>query len=108
MTDVTTWVHGYDMTTDLNQISLKAQVEDLDKTTFGTGGYKVRAGGMRDVELSLNGFWGSGVSASPDTDGFADLGSMNRVVTMTPTGLLGSTAYLTQVGKFKYEAFGSI
>lgn len=108
MTDVTTWVHGYDFTTDLNQVSLKAEVEDLAKTTFGTGGYKGRAGGKRDVALSVNGFWGSGLSATPDSDGFGDLGAVNRVVTMSPTGVLGSVAYLSQVGKFKYEAFGEV
>lgn len=108
MTDVTTWAHGYDFTTDLNQISLKASVDDLDKTTFGTGGYKGRGGGLRDVTLALNGFWGSGASASPDSDGFGDLGVMNRAVTMTPTGVQGSVAYLSQLGKFTYEAFGSI
>lgn len=108
MTDVTTWAHGYDFTTDLNQVSLKAQVDDLERTTFGGGGYKGRAGGLHDVTLSLNGFWGSGASASPDSDGFGDLGAMNRVVTMSPTGVLGSVAYLSQLGKFKYEAFGSV
>lgn len=104
MTDVTTWVHGYNFTTDLNQISLKAEVDDLEKTTFGTGGYKGRTGGLRDVTLSLNGYW----DVAPDSESYGDLGSMNRVVTVSPTGVLGSAAYMSQLGKFSYEAFGSV
>lgn len=108
LTDATTWVAGYDFTTDLNQIALAISAQELDSTTFGAGGYRTRIAGLRDVEANLNGFWQSATAAAPDPQVFPDLGNADRVVTMSPTGLAASTAYMFQAGKFTYEMFGAI
>lgn len=108
LVDATTFVHGYDFTTDLNEIALNISAQELDVTTFGGGGYRARIAGLRDVEASLKGFWQSATSAAPDPQAFPDLGVADRVVTMSPTGVAGSTAYLFQAGKFTYELFGAI
>lgn len=108
LTDVTTWVAGYDFTTDLNQVSLAASVDDLDNTVFGLGGYRRRVGGLRSVEASYSGFWDSATTDAPDPQIFTNLGTADRVVTIGNDDAEGSTAYMFQGGKFSYSAFGSI
>lgn len=98
MTDVTTWVDGYDFTTDLNQVQFKTSVDELEKTTF-TSDYKVRQGGLKDVDLTLNGYW----SETADAAGFGALGAGARPVTISPTGAVGDVAYMAQLGGFSYE-----
>jgi len=108
LVDATTWIHDYDWTTDLNQISLSASAEELDSTTFGGGGYRSRKGGLKSVESSLAGFWQSATAAAPDPQAIGALGTADRVVTMTPTGVAAATAYMFQAGEFTYQAFGAI
>lgn len=108
LVDATTYVHGYDMTTDLNQISLNLSVEDQENTTFGSGGYRSRVGGLKSVDADLSGFWQSATADAIDPQAFAALGVADRPVTMSPDGAAGSVAYLFQAGQFSYEMFGSI
>ncbi|MEU8055712.1 hypothetical protein [Microbispora bryophytorum] len=105
---MTTYVGGYDFTTDLNSITLGASVEEKDNTTFGTNGFRSRIGGLRDVNADLSGFWQSDESDAVDPEAFGNLGVVNRPVTVTPTGAEGETAYMFQGGKFTYEMFGQI
>ena len=102
--DCTTWVDDYDFTGDSNKLTLDAEVEDLDGTVFGGGGWKKLAGGLKTVSGSLEGFWQSG----PDAEGFSDLGNASRPVTVSPTGAALSTAFLFQATKLKYSAFGEV
>ena len=108
LVDATTYVHGYDLTTDLNQIALNLSVEDQENTTFGSGGFRSRVGGLKNVDADLSGFWQSATVDAIDPQAFANLGVADRVVTMSPTGAAGSTAYLFQAGQFSYELLGSI
>ena len=108
MTDVTTYVGGYDFTTDLNKVTVKAEVDDLDATTFGGGGYKARLGGLRDVMADLGGFWQSAISAAVDPQIFSELGTADRPVTVMPTPTEASVAYMFLGAKFSYEMFGQV
>lgn len=108
LTDATCWVGGYDFTGDLNQITLNASVNELDVTTFGSGGYRSRIGGLRDVSAQVAGFWSSATSAAPDPQVFPNLGVADRVMTVAPDDAEGSVAYLCQVGKFSTQMFGQI
>lgn len=103
MIDCTTWAHGYDLTTDLNQMALKFDADELDKTTFGND-FKRRTGGLKNVELSLSGYYTTDVDALQ----FPDLGVADRVVTTMPTPDAGSVAYMMRVGNFKYELFDEV
>ncbi len=107
LTDCTIWAGGYDATTDLNQISLKADVEDKDNTTFGQGGWKTRQGGLKDVSADHSGFWQAGTTAI-DADAFTNLGVADRVMTVTPTGVAADVAYFFQAGTFGYELLGQV
>jgi hypothetical protein len=102
--DCTTWVGGYDFTGDTNKLTVDAEVEDLDGTVFGGGGWKKLAGGLKSVAAGLEGFW----QGAPDLEGFSDLGNTNRVVMASPTGLALSPAFLFQATKLKYSAFGQV
>lgn len=108
LVDATTYIHGYDLTTDLNQISLNMAVEDQENTTFGGGGYRSRVGGLKNVDADLSGYWQSATLDAVDPQMISALGVADRVVTMSPTGVATATAYLFQAGQFSYEMFGSI
>lgn len=112
LVNATTWVHGYDFTTDLNEVGLTFEVEDKDTTTFSatsTDVYRSRIGGLKSVEAELAGFWQSAASGAVDPESFPDLGVADRVVTMSGTGATEtSIAYMFQAGKFAYSLFGEI
>ncbi|MGH3978087.1 MAG: hypothetical protein ACRDRZ_03635 [Pseudonocardiaceae bacterium] len=102
LTDVTTWVHDHDFTTDSNQLSLSVEVDAQDSTTFGGGGWRARKPGLRSVEAELGGFWDS----PPDAATFPNLGTADHAVTISPTGAEGAVAYAFAAGRFEYEQFG--
>lgn len=104
LTDATVWIGGYDWTTDTNEAGLSISCAELDATTFGSAGTHARIAGLRDVELSLKGFW----SSTADAEAFPPLGTANEVLTVADSLAEGSTAYFAQVGKFKYSEFGKV
>jgi hypothetical protein len=104
LTDATTWIHGYDITTDSNKVTLNPSVDAQDATTFGAGGYKVKKGGLRNVEFQLEGLWDS----TPDSQVFTNLGTADHAVTTSATSTETSVAYLFQAGRFEYEVFGNV
>ena len=106
--DATIWVGGYDFTGDANQVSVSASVAELDVTTFGSGGFRSRIGGLRDVTAQVAGFWSSGTSGAPDPEMFPDLGVADRVVTVAPDAAEGAVAYMFQGGKFTGQMFGQV
>lgn len=108
LTDATCWVGGYDFTGDTNQLTVNISAEELDSTTFGSGGYRSRQAGLRTVSATLNGFWSSATSAAPDPQMFPDLGVADRVVTAGPDDAEGSVAYFFQAGKFSADMFGAV
>lgn len=110
LTDATIYIGEYDFTTDSNMVKVNASAEELDATTFGGGGYRSRKGGLRDIEMGVEGFanYGTGSSQSPDYQGFVNLGTADQAVTVSPTGVATDVAYMTQLGKFTYETFGEI
>jgi hypothetical protein len=106
--DATTYIAGYDFTTDTNKVTLSATADELENTTFGGGGYKSRIGGLRDVTANLEGFWQSATLDAVDPQIFSQLATADQVATWSPTGVAGDPCYMTQLGKFTYEAFGDI
>lgn len=105
--DATTWIGGYDMTTDLNQVALNVTADELDVTTFGSGGYRSRIAGLRTVAADFSGFWQAG-TGTVDPTVFTDLAVADRVVTMAPDDAETTTAYMWQGGGFTYSPFGQI
>lgn len=107
MVDCTTYADAYDFTTDLNQLSMKVEVDEKETTTFGGNGFRSRIGGLKDVSADLQGYWQSNdagtVAGAPDPVGFSSLGVANKVVTMSPSGDEAATVFMAQLGEFTYE-----
>lgn len=99
LVDATTLIGGVDYTSQSNKVMLAAKAESLDVTTFRSGRYRSRIGGLRDVEATVDGFWAPDV----DADAMGTLGTGNRPVTIAPTGAAGDVAYLFRAAVFEYE-----
>lgn len=107
LTDCKVWCAGYDMTSDLNKLTLDLSAEELDVTTFGSGGYRARIGGLRDVEAQYEGFQTDGVGeVGPEL--FPHLGTADEVFTVSPTGAVTTPAYMFRAGKFQVSQFGDV
>lgn len=108
LVNATIWVAGHDFSGDSNKLTLSAESEALDATTFASAGWKENRGGLKQIAASLEGFWSSAASDSVDSDVFSVLGQAGEVMTASPTGTALDPAYLVQVAKLKYEIFGEI
>lgn len=106
--DCTTWVAGYDMTTDLSEMEISAEVDVQEKTTFGGDGWRTRVGGLNTVSASLSGFWQSAATDAIDPQVFTNLGTGSEAVTVSTDGVADSPAYLFRGGKFSYDLLGAI
>ncbi|WP_435111874.1 hypothetical protein [Nocardiopsis synnemataformans] len=102
--DATVWVGGYDFTGHSNSVSLTTEVEELDVTPFGAGGWRKRIGGLRSASSETAGFW----EAAPDEQMFTNLSQTGLAATFSPTGDEGGVAYFYQGAEFSYEAFGAV
>ncbi len=110
MTDCTTWIGGHDFTTEMNELSLNTDVEDLDDTRFGLGGYRARIGGLKNIEASLAGYHNVNGTTSLDPDSviFPALGTVDQAVTQAWDDAETSVAYMYQAGEFNYQTFGDV
>lgn len=105
--DVSIYVGGHDMTTDANEVSLSVEVDEQETTTFGSGGYRQRIGGLRDISMDLSGFYQAG-AGQVDPHVFDTIGVGGEPIVVSPTGAADSTAYGFIGGKFSYEILGGI
>lgn len=103
----TTFVDGYDMTTDLNQVTLTIQREALDSTTFSpTRTSRSRIAGLEDVQSSVQGLFDA-ASGAVDPQVFTNLAT-RHVVTQTPAGVENERAYFYQCLDLDYQLFGQV
>lgn len=103
-TDATIWLAGVDFTGYSNEVALSLSADELDATVFGLGGYRARKAGLKSAESNVKGFW----EDVPDLAIFPNLGTADAVETVSPTGVAGDVAYMVQVARFGYTAFGAI
>lgn len=108
LTNAFSYVHGYDFTTDLNKIMLNVEANALDSTTFGPGGYRSFAGGLKSWSYEMGGYWQSATSQAVDVEAFPELSTANRVYTVGVDQTAGSVCYMAQGGKYNYSLGGSI
>jgi hypothetical protein len=107
LTDARILVHDHDFSGDTNQVSLNAEADDHDVTTFGSARetrFRSRIIGLKSVEMSVSGFW----DETPDAVAWSSLGVADRVTTISPTGEAGDVAYLFRSGVFSYEQLGEV
>lgn len=107
LVDAFAHVHGHDFTTDTNQLGLDMEAAALDKTTYGSGGWRENAFGLKTVAFGMQGFWQAGAD-QVDPDSFDDLGVTSRVHTFGPIQTEGQVAYLWRAGFSQYQLFGQV
>jgi hypothetical protein len=108
LTDAAVWLGGYDWSAQSNHLTLGAEVQDADATTFGSGGYRARKGTLRKLDGELRGLWESAASAAPDPEAFSNLGVRDRVLTASHNGVETVPAYLSRQMHGAYEQFDEI
>lgn len=87
------WVDQYDLTTDINQHSLTADLDTPEATTFGNSS-KVYRPGLLDGTMTHNGYFDSDGSAESDDALFSNT---TLIETVTPaTATEGDVAWLVQ------------
>lgn len=104
LTDAILWANDYNLTSVTHQIALNASVKEVDATVFGGNGYVTMIGGLRSVDLEVHGYW----DAPPDASIYNSIGVFNIPVTVAPTSTEGSTAYMFQAARTKYDVFGKV
>ncbi len=75
------YIGPFDLSNDCNSIDGKVDLNDLDVTTFGSGGWHARIAGLADVSLDLEGFTNLG-SGNSEQYLFSILGTTNNVATI--------------------------
>uniref|UniRef100_A0A6M3IL17 Uncharacterized protein n=1 Tax=viral metagenome TaxID=1070528 RepID=A0A6M3IL17_9ZZZZ len=112
--NVKVYIAGYDLSGDMNEITLSQNVELQDRTVFNSS-FRKRKPGLKSVELSGGGFWNSSEGVKGTTRGridpvaFERLGTTGNVMSVLPNGAsLGSVVYVAPSIIAEYSPGGSI
>lgn len=97
------YVAGYDLTRYLNELGLPLEVDQLDNTMFGNGGWEETTTGIASGEISLKGIHTGDANDARATLEAAFLQD-NTVALIGPAGsTVGNPALLTVFVETKYE-----
>jgi len=96
---------GYDLSGDMNQAAINAEAEVLEKTTFGSSGWRERLSGMLSANFEAEGYFQAG-AAAVDTVLEGKLGTTSGdVLTIIPHNSQDETAYFGKMLVGTYEPF---
>jgi hypothetical protein len=102
--DTRIYLETADLTGDSNKVELTGSAADEDRTTFASGGWKERVGGLNDTTGSIDGFFQALDLTMPDDTFWANLGSNQASLTVVPaSGAAGQLAYLSRVQVMDYK-----
>lgn len=107
LTDALVLVNGADLSGNSNKVSVDASVEELDSTTFASGGWHEKVGGLASSEFMVEGFWDVGTTVKPDNRLWTDLGTV-AAWTATPAAAVGTVAYFGNVLSGSYGVGGEV
>lgn len=99
LTDAQIFHDEHDFTSLVTTVDTPITEEELDSTTFGSGGNRTRTAGLRSAGLSLSGYWDSTII---DVPADADLGSATPIVSVCDHNTVGTGAVLFQAKEFTY------
>lgn len=110
LVDTKIFFAGADLTGFSNKVDLPTTAEPLGSTTFGSGGWNERVGGLFDMQGSIEGFWQAGDESMPDDNFWTSLGTNAIPATFIPTGGTtdGDLAYVTKVFEARYDLSGQM
>lgn len=97
LTNVRLFTGGVDLTSASNKVELSTEVEEKDKTNYGSGGWKEVIGGIASTSVSAGGQWEAGDPSKVDDASWSHLAQIGPC-TVGPVGAaVGDLAYLTQM-----------
>lgn len=105
--NATVWGGGFDFTGQANTVSVESTVEDVDVTTFGSGGYREVIGGLKDYTLSVGGFWEAGTGAV-DPAAYATVGGTGQTFVISPANTAGQPMYAVNAMTSGYTIGGEL
>ena len=97
---------GYDLSDHVTNVNLELTAEELDATTLQSGGFTEKLAGLKNSELSLDGFYEAGAN-KPDALLGTSIGN-ELIVTTVPDAGVGNIAYFTKSREFSYQIFGEV
>jgi len=100
---------GYDLSGQMNNVSLTINNDLLDKTSFGSS-FRKRKSGLKSLEISGSGFWDAAAANNmPDDVLQPEVGSSTEeIMTINPEGIPNSLAVFTKGIVASYSPGGSI
>ncbi|MFE7559667.1 hypothetical protein [Kitasatospora sp. NPDC057500] len=108
LTDVRLFTGGADLTSASNKVELTTEVEEKDRTTYGSGGWKRVQGGLGSSKVSAEGLWEAGDPGLIDDAAWAQLGGVGPWTICPHLATVGSLAYLTQALRADYTLGGQV
>lgn len=103
LTNVRAFANGLDLTADTNKVTLSAEVEEQEVTSFGSGGAKEFLGGLRSFAVAGAGQWEAGDATQVDDALWAAAGGVGPLSVIPDGGAtVGDVAYAGQVLAAKY------
>ena len=110
MTACKLYVGEFDLSGDVNSLTLSADTDAVEDTTFSSGGVRTFRPGLSDVSFDHSGFWNATATGDGSDDAlFADIGSAPQVITVGATdGLIGNPAFTHQGIEATYSPGGSV
>ncbi len=90
LTDAQITINSVDLSTRITKVTIKADVDDVDNTAFGGGGWKSRQGGLKEgtIDLEFNQDW---AAANVDATIWPLLGTLTTVVVKPTSGAVSAT-----------------
>lgn len=102
LTDALILFAGYNLSGDLNKVSVGLSADENTDTAFGDTFHSRPGGQLADVELSAEGWYQSAALNAPDPQAINALGVAGRVVTVCDTSAAGAVAYMLGIHTSKY------
>jgi len=108
LTDVRLFAVAADLTGASNKIELSAEVEEKDRTTYGSNGWKEVMAGLGHAEISGEGFWESGDASRVDDASWAQLGGVGPWSIAPDGASAGDLVYLVKAMRSEYGFLGAV
>ncbi|WP_199444458.1 hypothetical protein [Umezawaea beigongshangensis] len=106
--DVRLFSGGADLTGQSNKAEVVAEVEEKERTSFGSRGWKEVLGGLAATEISAEGQWQAGDPGMVDDETWAALGGLGAWTACPDGAAVGSLAWLTRVMRGSYKLGGAV
>lgn len=95
-----------------NEVMLDLEAKELDQTVFTSQGWREVAAGLKSAKVETKGFMlvapAETGAVNPDAQLWSELGGGQVPVTVAPTGVDGSVAYVVPTRRGQIDLFGKV